>query len=247
MKGNKVGVLCVFFIVILIAALMFVYYKDSVINNELKSKIDKLQSELNEANENKINSSILDKAEVQRVLGADGATFCIEDIQKDEDEYIISATMLEKNPRILSAIEIKNLRGGEEIEFREQKWKFKNETEDFIEIQSGNDALMIEKDSKTLVNVAGVVRDLCDYSSHKIKFKVSKDILIGTFWSSFKYDENGQIKAYGLEEPAEEIVDYKGISFEQLQEFSKGCRGTYDECTAYVKDGVVGAIRISWK
>ena len=229
---------------ILIATLIVICYKDSVINNELKSKIKKLQSELDKANEGNANS-VLNKSEIQRILGVDDAIFCIENIQKDEDEYIISATMLEKNPRLISAIDIKNLREGKEIEFREQKWKLRNETDDFIEIQSGDDALMIDKNTETLINVAGIARDLCDYSSHKIKFKVSKDILIGTFWSNFKYDENGNIKACGLE--GEKILDYKGISFEQLLEFSKGCRGTYDECKAYVKDGVVGAIRISWK
>ena len=246
MKKNKVVFLFIFIMAILIATLIVVCYKNSVINNELKSKIERLQSELDKTNEDNVNS-ILNKSEIQRVLGADDAIFCIENIQKAEDEYIISATMLEKNPRVISALDIKDLRDGKEIEFREQKWKLKNETEDFIEIQSGDDALMIDKNTETLINVAGVVRDLCDYSSHKIKFKVSKDILIGTFWSNFKYDENGHIKACGMENTEEEIVDYKGISFEQLLEFSKGCRGTYDECRAYVKDGVVGAIRISWK
>ena len=229
LKENKANVKIlrsVFIVILLVIAFIAVYY----MNNKMVKE-----------------TPLLSKAEVQSVLGTDGAVFCIENIDKDENEYIITATMLEKEPRMFSDSEIEELKNGKKIEFRGQKWKLKNENEDVIEIESDDDALMLDKTQRTLLNVAGVARDLCDYSEQKIKFKVSNDILIGTFWSNFKYDENGNKKAYGLGEFEEEITDYKGISFEQLQEFSKGCKGTYDECIAYVKDGVVGAIRIGWK
>lgn len=195
-------------------------------------------------NQNSNNEVLLSKEEIQRILRPDEATFCIEDIKKSGDDYIIIATMLENEPRIVSKAEIEKLKNGGEIEFRGQKWTLQTNT-----LHSGNDVLSLV-DEKYIGNIAGVATKLHDYSNQVIKFKVSKDILIGGFFANFKYDKNGQIRAYGEEGTLEQdkvITDYKSMSFEKLLEHSKGCHGTYDECTAYVKDGVVGAIRIDVK
>ena len=191
----------------------------------------------------KENSSkdLLSKSEIQSILDPNEATFCIEKIEKSGNDYIISATMLENQPRTLSKAEYEDLINGKEITFRNQNWKMSSSDDYFITIKSGEDTLTVSKDGKTFGNIAGVATELCDYSSQNIKFKVSKDILIGAYWANFKYDKNGQIKAY---EEEKEITNFQSLSFERLQQLSEGCKGTADECVAYVKDGVVDAIKI---
>ena len=153
--------------------------------------------------------------------------------------------MLESTEKILTEAEYNDLLNGKDILFRNQKWKLSKSEDDYLYIKSGNDTLTVRKRTKTIGNVAGVATELCDYSGQEIRFKVSKDILIGEYWTSFKYDKNGQIKAYDITDDGDnEIANFKSISFERLQELSEGCKGTYDECLAYVKDGVVGAIKI---
>lgn len=274
-KSIKVSlgtVVYIFIVVVLIIALGVVYYMGFVKNNEKISQLEEqnvaLQKEINilqeakntaqiqknekqmETNtvtENNSEDSLLSKSEIQSILGPNEATFCIENIEKSGNDYIISATMLENQPRTLSKAEYEDLINGREITFRNQNWKMSSSDDYFIFIKSGEDILAVSKDEKTFGNIAGVVALLRDYSNQKIKFKVSKDILIGGFWANFKYDKNGQIKAYemdGVVEGDKEITNFESLSFERLQELSEGCQGTYDECVAYVKNGVVGAIKI---
>lgn len=200
-------------------------------------------TEMNNIKENNSQEGLLSKSEINSILGPDEATFCIENIEKSGDDYIITATMLNNQPRKISNEEYKDLLNGKEIKFRNQNWKMSSSDDYFIYIKSGKDTLTVLKNEKTLSNVAGVASELRDYSNKIIKFKVSKDILIGEFWSSFKYDENGQIKAYRINDD-EIITNFESMSFERLLDISKGCKGTYDECIAYVKNGVVGAIKI---
>ena len=197
--------------------------------------------------ENIFTEALLSKSEITSILGPDEATFCIENIEKSGNDYIITANMLENQPRKVSNAEYKDLINGKEITFRNQSWKMSGEDDYYIFIKSGEDSLTVLKDNKTFGNVAGAASELRDYSNKIIKFKVSKDILIGAFFANFKYDKNGQIKAYGeksTDEENTELINFESMSFERLMELSKGCKGTYDECIAYVKNGVVGAIKI---
>jgi hypothetical protein len=255
-------VICIFIIIILIISLCVVYYLGFVKNNQKVNKteiqnkeVEVQKNELDEQKEkdNKTDSdiSILSNSEIQSILGPDEAKFCIENIEKSGTEYIITAYMLENNSRIISKTEYETLKNGGEITFRNQKWKISNPQyadNRWEYIKSGNDELSLSYDSNTgkgfLTNTAGVeTNGLHDYSTKKIQFKVSENIIIGEFWWEFKYDDNGKIVAYDI--TTDEVVsDAKGISFDELLELSDGCKGTYDECTAYVKNGVVGAIKI---
>lgn len=216
------------------------------INNKIKLELNDnentTEEQTIEIKEDSSNISILSKSEIQSILGPDEATFCIENIEKSGQDYIITANMLNNEGRVLTEAEYNDLLNGKEIVFRNQKWKLNNSEENFVYIESGNDKLTVDKNTKLIGNVAGAKGELCDYSGQKIKFKVSKDILICEFWTYFKYDKNGQIKAYGIEN--EEIENFKSISFDRLLGLSEGCNGTYDECVAYVKNGEVGAIKI---
>ena len=214
-----------------------------VIYSSENSEGEKTEIQENYTEENSASNSILSKSEINSILGPDKATFCIENIEKSGNDYIITATMLENESRKVSNAEYKDLINGKEITFRNQSWKKSSEDDYFIYIKSGQDTLTVLKNEKTLSNVAGAASELRDYSNKIIKFKVSKDILIGEFWSYFKYDENGQIKAYRINDD-EIITNFESMSFERLLDISKGCKGTYDECIAYVKNGVVGAIKI---
>lgn len=217
---------------------------------ELCTSVYREQSETNESEtetEEKSNTSILSKSETQDILGPDNAKFCIEDIKKDGEDYIITAYMLEKESKKISDSEYNDLINGKEIEFRNQKWKYISSDDYFAYVQSGDNRLSLSIIGKTFGNTAGVEASLSDYSKQKITFKVSNDILIGAFWANFKYDKNGNIKAYGMEgtiEEDNEITNFESLSFERLQEISEGCKGTYDECEAYVKNGIVEAIKI---
>ena len=207
------------------------------INNKIKLELNDnentTEEQTIEIKEDSSNISILSKSEIQSILGPDEATFCIENIEKSGQDYIITANMLNNEGRVFTEAEYNDLLNGKEIVFRNQKWKLNNSEENFVYIESGNDKLTVDKNTKLIGNVAGAKGELCDYSGQKIKFKVSKDILICEFWTYFKYDKNGQIKAYGIEN--EEIENFKSISFDRLLGLSEGCNGTYDECVAYVK------------
>lgn len=219
-----------------------------IVGNNFKSEaiftLNKTTKEINFATSYGFGNKIyLSKSEIQSILGPDKATFCIENIEKNGEDYIITAYMLEEEPRIVSEAEYQDLKNGKEIKFRNQKWVLKDGDNYFGILQSGNDSLSYSYQNKTIGNIAGVEAQLCDYSEQKITFKVSKNILIGAFWSKFKYDNNGKIKVYSLEND-KEIINFESLSFERLQKLSEGCKGTYDECVAYVKDGVVDAIKI---
>ena len=222
----------------LVEKLNTVQESNEKIINELNKQETLISTESKEDETKASNNSILSNTEIQKTLGPDDALFCIEDITKSGDEYIITAYMLEKQPRKISTEEYNDLKNGKEIQFRNQKWKINSANE----LVSGEDKLSLNSD-KTIGNIAGAVAKLCDYSSNKISFKVSKNILIGRYWTTFKYDNNGNISAYSID-TNEKVKDFESISFDTLKELSKGCKGTYDQCEAYVKNGIVGAIKI---
>ena len=241
-------VVCIFIIVLLVIALGIVYYLGFVKDKEELSPLKYPTENKEQKSNNTIDNSeemLLSEKDIQNIL--DGVAFCIEDIEKNGNDYIITANILDDEERILTETEYNDLLNGKEISFRNQKWKLDKSEEDYIYIKSGNDILAVNKNRKTINNAAGVAVDLCDYSGLEVRFKVSKDILIGEYWTVFKYDKNGEIKAYELQDDDKEITNFTSISFERLKELSKGCKGTYDECDAYVKDGVIGAIHISYK
>lgn len=241
--------ICIFIIILLIISLGIVYYLGFIKDNEkispLKYPTESKSQKPSNTQEKGYEGMLLSEKEIQNILGKEGSFFCIEDIEKNGNDYIITANMLDNKGRILTETEYNELLNGKEIVFRNQKWKLDKSEENYIYIKSGSDMLTVDKDSKEINNIAGIKADsLCDYSGLEVRFKVSKDILIGEFWTGFKYDKNGQIKAYEITDENEETTNFTSISFEKLKELSEGCKGTYDECCAYVKDGVIGAIRI---
>ena len=229
-KLSLAAAVCITIIVILIIALGCMDYITKHKNNEQEAATIK-ENVINVNNipeETTKKSEFLSSAEIQEILGPEGAMFCIENIEKSGDEYIITAYMLEKEYRVITKAEYEKLLNGGEIEFRKLKWKkddsseFKNE--DYIIIKSGDSRLAIDyKEGKgAIYNIAGAKEYLEDYSSQKIKFKVSKNI---------------QIKAgYAGENEL--------ISFDRLLKLSEGCNGSYEECKASVKEGKVEAIHI---
>lgn len=159
-KSIKVSlgtIVCIFIVVVLIIALGVVYYMGFVKNNEKISQLEEqnvaLQKEINilqeakntaqiqknekqmETNtvtENNSEDSLLSKSEIQSILGPNEAAFCIENIEKSGNDYIISATMLENQPRTLSKAEYEDLINGREITFRNQNWKMSSSDDYFI-------------------------------------------------------------------------------------------------------------------
>lgn len=207
-----------------------------------------LKQNSNNTNISTTNSEFLSSSEIEKILGPDDAFFCIENIEKSGEEYVITAYMLEDERKITKEEYNKVLNGGE-IEFRNLKWKKDNNTqiqiEDGMVIKSGEKQLAIIKEEGIYVfeNIAGAkAGGLRDYSGNSIKFKVAKDILIsGMLFTELKYDNNGKIKAYNAS--GEEIKNYKGITFDELLNKSKTRTGTYEECKAMVRNGKVDAIR----
>ena len=149
-KLSLAAAVCITIIVILIIALGCMYYVTKHKNNEQEAAT----IEENVINVNNIpeettkKSEILTSSEIQKILGPEDAIFCIEDIEKSGDEYIITAYMLEKEYRIVTKAEYEKLLNGGEIEFRKLKWKkddsseFKNE--DYIIIKSGESRLALD-------------------------------------------------------------------------------------------------------
>ena len=267
-KMSLATAVCIIIIFLLVVALIFVYLQNEKRTSDLEDKIALLEDQITisqqETNKNitvetnnivnnttsdNTNSDfkLLKSAEIDEILQPDAATFCIEDIKQSGDDYIIYAIMLEDTPRKLTDSEYNSLLNGGKIEFRNQKWEMSSDGENVIYIKSGEDILLIEKDEKFFGNIAGAAARLCDYSNQKIAFKVSKNIIIGTDWQYFEYNNNGKIEVYAdTENEAHALIkDYKGLTFDELLEESKGCKGFYDECAAYVRNGVIDAIRIN--
>lgn len=265
-------VICIVIIVVLLCVIAGMWYyftqiknNDSSNNivlggyinnaNSSKNEIDILltEDEYNKQYKNQTtdNSNVLSSSEIEKILAPDNSRFCIENIEKSGDEYIITAYLLEDNSRIISKTEYEKLNNGGEIEFRNEKWKKNNNSqlqmEDGIEIISGNKRLVIIYDENEkegfLENIAGAASgELCDFSSNTIKFKVSKNILIGgELFTEFKFDNNGNIKAYNAS--GEEIKNYEGATFDEILNICKTRTGTYQELSAIVRDGKVAAIQ----
>ena len=52
--------------------------------------------------------------------------FCIDSIEEVEDGYVITVYLLEEKAREVSEAELQSVKDGNEIEFRNQKWKISN-------------------------------------------------------------------------------------------------------------------------
>ena len=208
-------------------------------NEELEKQIANAKKE---ENDKKTNTSVLTKEETQKILGPEDAYFCIEDIEKSGEDYVITAYILEKEPRILSDEEIENLKQGKEIQFRNQKWKLEGDytTSNIVIKNKEGNVLGVSPETKKVLNVAGAAAELSDYSKQRISFNVSKDILIGNMFAEFIINNNGEIV---LKYPETEDDKFL-LTFDDLLRQSKGCQGCYEECIAYVKDGIVYAIQI---
>ena len=254
--------ICIVIIIILMVGSVFAFYygyiKGTETNIIMEKKAEKVEERLNllikYSQEEKLTLQPdrdelreLSNTEIKTILAPEDAYFCIENIEQDGEEYIITANMLEKQTRVVSKEEYENLLNGGEIKFRNLKWKKDDNSEYNYEgytiIKSGNSSLAIynKEESKRIYNVAGAKKELCDYSLQIIKFRVSKDILIGNMFTEFKYDENGKIKIYDFEGNP---IESPSLGFDHLLKFSEGCQGSYEECKAYVKDGIVDAIQI---
>lgn len=223
------------------------------INDNSKNISIEENNNLYQIKETTNNNNLLSSSEIQKILGPDDAMFCIENIEKSGNDYIITAYILEKKSRIISKAEYEKILNGGEIEFRNLKWKkdtntqMQDELRKGIFIESGNNSLFLnydkQKEEGTLENIAGAASGgLRDYSENLIKFKVSKDILIGgMIFTQFKYDNNGKIKIY---QDQEEVTNFESMSFDKLLNKAKTRTGTYQECKVLVKNGKVDAIQI---
>ena len=186
--------------------------------------------------------------EISNYTTKESETFCISGIEEVEDGYIISANLLDKKERIVSEEEYKNVINGKEIEFRGLKWKIdkNNSNDDYTYIKSGEKAIAIAlnkaDNERVFENAAGMRSGgLSDFSGKTIKFKAKKDVLIGTFFTVFKYDENGEIKCYS--EDGKEL-DGTELTIEDLKSFSERNSGSYEECILFARNGLIDAIQI---
>lgn len=229
-------VICLVIIILLIVALGVLYYIGIVKNNERINELEKTQ--------------LTNSVDVENKLGQGESYFCIDDITKNSDKYVVTAYLLKKEPTNISKSQFEAVINGSEIEFRNLKWKFEKYAEDgskeTIYIKSNEGTLLAlryryKTNEGYFENVAGAaVGGLRDYSTEKIKFEIDKDILIIGASSECKYDENGNIKEY--DSNGMEVLE-NTYSISDLQKWSKEQTGTYEECKAYIKDGKVDAIQ----
>ena len=263
---NSIFVVCV----ATITTFGVLHYNKFIGENKVKTKeIEKnkvqieektINNKPKEIDEKKGKVEILSEDEIQNILGEKGSMFCITDIEKNEKEYLVTA-YIEDEVRNISKTEFEKLEKGEEIEFRKSKWKKENNsqleneigkglkpTEVAVIIKSENDErLLLEYDKNLetgfIENIAGArTGGLRDFSKEPIKFYVYKNVLVGGMtFSEFRYDENGEIKAFDY--IGEEIENYKGITMEELLNICKTRAGSYLECIAFVKEGRIDAIQ----
>lgn len=275
-------VVYVFIIVVLAVALGVVYYlgfvkeDNPIAKGEVTEKNNKsVNEQMPEVNDNIAEEKVEDNETEQGlkeykgkeaidIISKKDTKFVIESIKNNSDTYIISAYVLEKEPRKILEQEYKDILEGQEVTFRNIEWKYdkdktkdyqsqdeiylistkdyNNENPDMIALR--NDYEMQDERSKYFSNLAGVGANLCDFSNIKVEFEVSKDIKVCSFWGEFKYD-NGKIFCIDIND---ETIELAPSTIDTLIEFGKynepGTCGTYEECIAYISNGKVDAIKI---
>lgn len=231
-QKGKIGLMRVFVILVLLLIACTMY-----ITSNKNASIIKI------TNEDKIIFP-----EISNYTTNENESFCIENIEEVEDGYIISANLLDKKERVISEEEYKDVINGNEIEFRGLKWKIdkKNSNDDYTLVKSGEKAIAIAlnkaDNERVFENSAGMRSGgLRDFSGETFKFKVKKDVLIGTFFTKFEYDESGNIKCYSEDGKELSSTEY---TIKDLKNLSEKNSGTYEECVLFARNGLIDAIQI---
>ena len=221
------------------------------VNNNVEEKIENKESERN-LNKYKGKEAI-------NMIAKEETKFVIDEIKNNGNTYIITAYILEEQPREILEVEYKNILKGQEIVFRNVKWKYyESEGEDIYlkstqEYNNNESHNMIalrkdyeNQDEKTryFTNVAGVGGYLSDFSNIKVEFEVSKDIKVCSFFGEFEY-VNGKLVCKNIDD---ETIETTAQTIDTLIDFRNnnepGTCGTYEECIAYISNGKVDAIKI---
>ncbi len=270
-------VVCVFIILVLLVALGVVYYLGFVKNDNANEDVtEKNNISVNEQVP-EVNNNVEEKLEEEKVedngseqglnknkgkeaislIAKEDTKFVINEIKNNGDTYIISANILEKEAKKISEQEYKSILEGQEITFRNIKWKYDKDTSsnDIVYLKAiGNYnnisytpmlALIYNINEKTgyFSNTAGVKAELCDYLE-EIEFDVSNDIKVCSYWGEFEYI-NGELICTSVDngntEAKTESIDYL-MNF--INNNKPGVYGSYEECIAYVSNGNVDAIKI---
>lgn len=267
-------VIYLFIILVLVVALGVTYYlgfvkddnSDNMISKEnniyVNEQVTETNNNIEEKVENNGNEQDLNKYkgnEAINIIAKEDTRFVINEIKNNGDTYIISANILEKEPRKILEEEYKDILEGQEITFRDIRWKYNKSIdygEDAIFLKSLKDynnnqateviALQSSDNEgiRYFTNIAGVSSNLCDYSGVKVEFEVSKDIKVCKFWGEFEY-VNGKLVYRSVEnEDIETTSQTIDTLIEILNNNEPGTHGTYEECIAYVSNGNVDAIQI---
>lgn len=267
-------VIYLFIILVLVVALGVTYYlgfvkddnSDNMISKEnniyVNEQVTETNNNIEEKVENNGNEQDLNKYkgnEAINIIAKEDTRFVINEIKNNGDTYIISANILEKEPRKILEEEYKDILEGQEITFRDIKWKYNKSIdygEDIIFLKSLKDynnnqateviALQSSDNEgiRYFTNIAGVSSNLCDYSGVKVEFEVSKDIKVCKFWGEFEY-VNGKLVYRSVEnENIETTPQTIDTLIEILNNNEPGTYGFYEECIAYVSNGNVDAIQI---
>ena len=264
-------------IFILLIALGVMYYIDFVKN---KSTVDAgnnntISNNVEATNENKTENQVVDQKnadgflteeEINQILGQDDTSFIIDSINEDGNDYIVTAYLLEKDPKIVTQKEYDNLLNGGKIQFRNHDYVLDNTPNllDETYIKSGEKKLSLtNNEGKYLIsNSAGAVAFLSDTAGNKIKFKVDSNLIFINSYSeffgdsekSYVHDSNGKLKVLytNIDTNEKEYVDSKTSKsnsidglIEQLSD--PHISGSYEEYNAYVEDGKVLVIISNYK
>lgn len=272
-------VVYLFIILVLVVALGAVYYlgfvKDDNANNmiangevaeknniSVNEQVPEVNNKVEEKLEDNGSEEDLNKykgKEAISLIAKENTRFVINEIKNNGDTYIINASILEKEPRKILEDEYNDILEGQEVTFRDIKWKYNksnNYGEDAVFLKSLKDynnmqatEVIALRSSNTegvryFTNIAGVAGDLCDYSDIKVEFEVSKDIKVCSFWGEFEY-VNGKLVCRNIDnEDMETTAQTIDTLIEFLNNNEPGTCGTYEECIAYVSNGKVDAIKI---
>lgn len=267
-------VIYLFIILVLVVALGVTYYlgfvKDDNSDNMISKgndifvneQVTEINNNIEEQVENNGNEQDLNKYkgnEAINVIAKEDTRFVINEIKNNGDTYIISANILEKEPRKILEEEYKDILEGQEITFRDIKWKYNKSIDygedviflkslkDYNNMQATEVIALQSSDNEGIryfTNIAGVSSNLCDYSGVKVEFEVSKDIKVCKFWGEFEY-VNGKLVYKSVEnEDIETTPQTIDTLIEILNNNEPGTYGFYEECIAYVSNGNVDAIQI---
>ena len=260
-KNSNTGLKVFIFILILLVLLLAfgIFYYQNELKNANAALKQAQNSQTSTTTQNTVTETttasdekdLLTLSEIAKLFENEKRGFHVESVEKvDENTSIITAYLLTKEPRYLTDEEYENLQNGGTIKYRNKELSLKISDNSFSPLvdKDGNQYPPLFKDNeKWSVNVAsaGPAGPSKDFEK-EIKFKVSNDILIGTYWVSFKFDNDGNLVPYKVD-TEEEITDTNSnnfVSLEKLVELSKNTAISGD-CSAFVKDGEVKAIRIS--